>query len=154
MKTKRTIRNCPLPVFRQVCPKTWESLTPTDQASVRHCAQCDQNVYLCSTDKETLGHARAGHCVAREIPDSSELPAMYVGQPTYVPPHTAEQDEALRLTHRERGINDALKNLRAIRSCPRCHYPSPSWRTDCRVCGCWMGRMSQGDGTKLDVPAD
>src|SRR5436305_13940628 len=94
LKTKRTIRNCPLPVFRQVCPREWEQLALTEDASVRHCAQCNQDVYLCSTDDETLNHARAGHCIARLIPDASELPKMYVGQPKYVPPTTPEPEEA------------------------------------------------------------
>jgi hypothetical protein len=145
VKTKQTIRNCPLPVFRQQCPRQWEELTPTDDTSVRHCGQCNQHVYLCSTDEETLSHARAAHCIARVIPDESELPPMYLGQPKYVPPTTPEQEEALRLTHRERGIDDALKNLSAPRSCPRCRYPAPSWRTSCRVCGFPLGRL-QADG--------
>jgi hypothetical protein len=141
VKTKRTIRNCPLPVFRRVCPQQWDALTPTDRPSVRHCGHCGKDVYLCIDDGETLSHARAGHCVAREIPDASDLPTMYLGQPKYVPPTTPEQEEALRLTHRERGIDDALKNLRSPRSCPKCGYPSPGWRTRCRVCGLEIGRL-------------
>ena len=129
VKTNRTIRNCPLPVFRRVCPQQWAALAPTDQPLIRYCGQCNQNVYFCSNDEETLAHARAGHCIARELPDHSELPVMYVGEPKNVPPITPEQEEALRLKHRESGIDDALKNLRSKRSCPRCHYPSPSWRT-------------------------
>jgi predicted amidophosphoribosyltransferase len=139
VKTKRTVRNCPLPVFRRVCPQQWEALTPTDHASVRFCGQCNQNVYLCSSDEETLSHARAGHCVAREIPDASELPAMYIGQPKHVPPATPEQEEAERRTNRERWIDDALKNLRSPHACPQCHYPVPAWRTRCRVCGLVLG---------------
>jgi hypothetical protein len=91
VRTKQTIRNCPLPIFRQVCPQKWEALAPTGDAGVRHCGQCDQQVFLCSTAEETLNHARAGHCVAREIPDSSELPTMYLGRPRNVPPWTPEQ---------------------------------------------------------------
>ena len=154
MKTRRTIRNCPLPVvrralrdFQRVCPQQWEALTPTDQPSVRHCGQCDHDVYLCSNDEETLSHARAGHCVAREIPDESELPRVYVvGRPKHVPPGTPEQEEALRLTQREHGIDNALRNLSAPRSCPRCHYPAPSWRTNCRVCGFAVGVLREGGG--------
>ena len=154
MKTKRTIRNCPLPVFRRVCPREWEQLTPTEDASVRHCGQCNQNVYLCRTDHETLSHARAGHCIARVIPDESELPVMYLGRPKHVPPTTPEQEEALRQTQRERGIDDALKNLNAPRACPRCHYPLQSWRTSCRVCGLEVGRLRKGDrsGASLEQP--
>ena len=144
MKTNRTIRNCPIPVFRRVCPQQWEALTQTDQPNVRYCEQCNQNVFLVSTDEETLSHARAGHCIAREIPDASELPAIYVGQPKSSPPHTVEQEEALRLTHRERGIDDSLKNLDSPRFCPRCHYPAPNWRMSCRVCGLEIGRVRGG----------
>src|SRR6187551_755159 len=81
-----------------------EELMLANQASVRHCEQCDQD--------GTLNHARAGLCIARVIPDESELPVMYLGQP---------KDE--------RGIDDALEKLPAPRACPRCHYPAPSWRT-------------------------
>ena len=88
MKTKRTIRNCLLPIFRQVCPKQWDALTPTEDAGVRHCGECKQHVYLCLTDEETLDHARAGHCVARVIPDESELGSMILGRPKHVPPTT------------------------------------------------------------------
>jgi hypothetical protein len=139
----RTIRNCPLPIFRRVCPERWEKLTPTGDATVRHCDQCNQEVYLCTTDEQTLSHARAGHCIAREIPDESEVPGIYLGRPKYVPPTTPRQEEALRLSRREDGIKDALKNVRSPRSCPRCHYPAPSWRTVCRVCGEHIGRMHE-----------
>ena len=121
-------------------------MTPTGDTSVRHRRHCNQHVYLCSTDEETLRHARAGHCIARVIPDESELPVTYLGQPKYVPPTTLEQEEARRLTHRERSIDDALKNLNAPRSCPRCHYPSPSWRSSCRVCGFGLGPLPDDRG--------
>ena len=135
VKTNRTVRNCPLPVFRKVCPRTWDALTPTTQSTVRHCQQCNQSVYLCVSDEETLDHAKAGHCIARELPDNSELPVMYLGQPRVQPVPTPEQDEALRRLHRERGIDDALKNVNATRACAECGFPFPSWRSRCRVCG-------------------
>jgi hypothetical protein len=142
MKTTRSIRNCPLPVFRMVCPRKWEALTPTGDPAVRHCGQCNQDVYFCTADEQTLTHARAGHCIAREIPDDSDLPGIYLGRPTHVPKPTPEEVEAQRLSQREEGIKDALKNLNAPRSCPRCHYPAPSWRTVCRVCGLHIGRAT------------
>lgn len=83
--------------------------------------------------------------MAREIPDSSELPVMYLGEPKYVPP-TPEQEEALRLESRERAIDDALKNISSPRCCPRCHYPAPNWRKTCRVCGKEIGRVRKGGG--------
>lgn len=135
-----TIRNC-LPMLRLVCPQRWEALAPTEEAQVRHCDQCDRRVHLCSTDEETIAHARAGHCIAREMPDASELPHVYVGQPVGVPPVTPQQEEALRVRLRERGVDDAIRNARrSSRCCPRCSYPAPDWRVDCRVCGFKIGR--------------
>jgi hypothetical protein len=58
MKTRRTIRNCPLPVFRRVCPQQWDALAPTEQPSVRHCDHCSQNAYLCYSEEETLTRSR------------------------------------------------------------------------------------------------
>lgn len=141
VRTARTIRNC-LPVFRVVCPQRWESLAPTDELGVRHCGQCDQQVHFCTTDAETVAHAQAGHCIAREMPDSSEMRAVYVGQPVGLPPETPQQAEARRLMLRERGVDDAIKNARSSsRCCPQCQYPAPDWRVSCRVCGFEFGRV-------------
>ncbi|MDR3637829.1 MAG: hypothetical protein P4L84_28745 [Isosphaeraceae bacterium] len=146
MKTTRPIRNCP-PVFRFVCPKRWEALTPTEERGVRHCGQCDQRAYLCATDEETVTHARAGHCIAREMPDAFELPRVYVGQPAGLPPVTPQQEEARRAMLRERGVDDAIKNAqRSSRCCARCKYPAPDWRVECRVCGFEMGRAAAAGG--------
>ena len=140
MQTTRTIRNC-LPVFRLVCPQRWEGLTPTDQPAVRHCGHCDRQAYLCSTDADTIAHAHAGHCIAREMPDASELPHVYVGQPVGQPQITPQQEEARRAMLRERGVDDAIKNAqRSSRCCPRCRFPAPDWRVACRVCGFEIGR--------------
>jgi hypothetical protein len=141
MKTQLTIRNC-LPAFRFVCPQRWESLTPTEQGWTRHCSQCNRQVYLCTSDEQTIAHARAGNCIAREIPDGSELPHIYVGQPSGLPATTPEQERALEISHRERGIDDAIKNAqRSSRCCPRCQYPAPDWRVACRVCGFELERV-------------
>lgn len=142
MQTARTIRNC-LPVFRAVCPQQWDALAPTEDPGIRHCGGCDQRVYFCETDAETQAHARAGHCIAREMPDSSEVRAVYLGLARELPPETPEQAEAGRRRHRERGIDDAIKNTgRSSRSCPGCHYPAPDWRVACRVCGYEFGRVA------------
>jgi hypothetical protein len=144
--TTRTIRNCPT-VFRLVCPQRWEALTPTEEPGVRHCGRCDQRVYICSSDEEAVTHARAGHCIAREMPDASELPRVYVGQPVGLPPVTSQQEEARRVMLRERGVDDAIKNARrSSRCCPRCKYPAPDWRVECRVCGFEMGRAVAAGG--------
>ncbi len=152
MRTTTTIRNC-LPVFRLVCPQRWEDLTPTNEPGVRHCVQCDQRVYRCATDAETIAHARAGHCIAREMPDASEMRAVYVGRPVGVPPETPPQAEARRRTLRERGVDDAIRNARiSSRSCPLCDYPAPDWRVSCRVCGFEFGRVATGGGRDAAPP--
>lgn len=145
MRTTKTVRNC-LPVFRMVCPQQWDALTPTGEPGVRHCGGCDRRVYLCETDAETQAHARAGHCIARELPDASEVRAVYLGLARELPPETPEQAEAGRRRLRERGIDDAIKNAgRSSRSCPECQYPAPDWRVSCRVCGFEFGRVASGD---------
>lgn len=139
MKTRLTIRNC-APMFRFQCPELWSELTPTQQVGVRHCAVCDADVYICTSDEETIEHARAGHCIAREIPDETELPAVVVGMPDDPPLFTARQREAARWSMREGGIDDSIKNVDSERACPQCKYPAPWWRATCRVCGFPMGR--------------
>ena len=141
MKTRKTIRNCSVKGFDYVCPQEWNALQPTNDETQRLCIECNEIVYLCVTDNETLSHARAGHCIAREIPDDSELPAMYLGRPTNPPPITVSHERALEWTGRERGIDDSLRNIDAQRCCPTCNYPSPDWRKTCRVCGFEMGRV-------------
>lgn len=143
MKTNTTIRNC-LPVFSFRCPKVWENLAPTEDETVRHCTECDQNVHLCTTDEETLVHARAGHCIARQLPDESELVEMWLGRMDVekVDLGTPEQIAAAEWTGRERGINDSLRNIDSPRSCPQCNYPAPTWRVACRVCGFEFGRAT------------
>lgn len=73
MKTTNTIRNCDKQ-FHFVCPQKWGELQETEDKTKRFCDKCEQTVYFCITDDETRKHARAGHCIAREIPDTSELP--------------------------------------------------------------------------------
>jgi hypothetical protein len=128
------------------CPRRWEELTPSDEPTVKHCSACDQLVFFCVTDEETIAHAKAGHCIARELPDESELPHTYLGQPQEVPPVTEQQDRAERLMLRERGIDDSIKNAQSSsRCCPRCQYPAPNWRKTCRICGFEMGRVLNRD---------
>ena len=141
METTRTIRNC-LPQFRFTCPKRWDELTPTGDAAIRHCDQCDRAVYFCTTDEETIAHARAGDCIAREMP--VDVGRVVIGRPAEVQPPTPEQLEARRVKIRERGVDDAIHNAAtATRSCPRCQYPAPDWRLSCRVCGFEFGRVPE-----------
>src|SRR5215471_13288817 len=107
MKKKLTIRNCPT-TFRFQCPRLWDELAETHSPDVRHCAQCDQDVYLCTTAAETTKHAKAGHCIARQIPDGKTPPML--GRPQYVP-------------------TGSIKTVNLDRPCPRCSYPVSQWRS-------------------------
>ena len=148
MKTHKTIRNCPTRWFERICPLKWEALERTAEDTQRFCGSCDRLVYLCSTDEETLEHARAGHCIAREIPDESEMPEMYLGEPVDPSPTTESQEKAFGWAMRERGIDDALKNMGAPRACPECSYPVQTWRSECRVCGYEIGRVRRSDAAE------
>lgn len=120
----------------------------TADSAVRHCDRCGNDVYLCTTDEATISHARAGHCIAREVPDNTELPHFVIGRPTELPKFTPAQEEAQRWNRRESGIDDAIRNAQdAPRTCPQCGYPAQAWRKTCRVCGYEMGRVivSPGD---------
>ena len=145
MTATQTIRNC-LPMFRVVCPKSWDALAATDDPAVRHCGRCDRAVHYCTTDAETIAHARAGNCIAREMPDVSGMRYVTIGTPSRPPPPppTPEVIAERSWLRRERGIDDAIENAqRATRACPECAYPAPDWRVACRVCGFAFGRVSR-----------
>jgi hypothetical protein len=145
MKTQNTIRNCP-PEFRDACSKKWDDLQPTDDPDVRHCTLCSQSVYFCKTDQETIDHARAGHCIARLTPDSSELPPKIsaFGRTNKVfeaPKPSASQLEAQAWAMRESGITDFVQDTSvAGRNCPSCGFPVPGARKRCHVCKMEIGR--------------
>lgn len=50
--------------FTFECPQRWDTLQITDTEAVRHCSECDQEVYYCHNVSEACDHAAAGHCVA------------------------------------------------------------------------------------------
>ena len=88
MKTKLTIRNCESTFLFQ-CPKNWSELSPTASAGVRHCNVFDRNVFFCKTDEETTEHAKAGHCIARELPDEKDFRTHTLASPRtcqFLPP--------------------------------------------------------------------
>lgn len=140
MRTERTVRNCAVRM-KFVCPKTWDELQPTTEPNVRHCPQCDESVYYCATDAETIAHARAGHCIARERPHRCELPSVILGRAAPLE-RTAEQQAAARLARREHGIDTLLQGRveGCSRDCLACRYPVPGFRRSCYVCGFEVGR--------------
>jgi hypothetical protein len=119
----------------------WDELTETDSSEVRHCSNCNSHVYFCGTDEETIKHAKAGHCIAREIPVEWELGRIVLGRPNEPIVDNPQQTIAREWFLRERGIDDAIKNADSDRLCPQCNYPAPRWRATCRVCGFEMGRV-------------
>lgn len=65
------------------CPRSWESLNPTNEADVRYCEQCQQNVTLCSSPDEFVRLGNAGQCVA--VPNAKsfdKLQPHFLGRPS------------------------------------------------------------------------
>jgi uncharacterized protein (TIGR02996 family) len=59
------VANCPASngwAFR--CPKTWDSLAPTDEPDIRICHDCKSPVFYCHTVEEARQFASAGQCIA------------------------------------------------------------------------------------------
>jgi uncharacterized protein (TIGR02996 family) len=56
------IEGCPAFDFR--CPKRWDALALTDQATVRHCGTCAKHVHYFENVDDAREAAREGHCVA------------------------------------------------------------------------------------------
>jgi uncharacterized protein (TIGR02996 family) len=52
--------------FEYRCPQRWDTLQTTDNAAVRHCSQCQRNVYYCRSFQEVRRRADAGQCVAMD----------------------------------------------------------------------------------------
>jgi uncharacterized protein (TIGR02996 family) len=61
--TRTAIEKCDSP-FKFQCPTAWESLTSTDDATIRHCSTCDQAVFFCTTLSQVRVHGKAKRCVA------------------------------------------------------------------------------------------
>jgi uncharacterized protein (TIGR02996 family) len=50
--------------FEYRCPQRWDTLLPTDDSAIRHCPQCQRNVYYCGSEQDAHRLADAGECVA------------------------------------------------------------------------------------------
>ena len=132
MKTENRVRNCG-DQFKFICPKKWDQLQATGEEGVRHCGACNQDVFYCRTDEETIRHAKAGHCIARETPDL--LDSVMVGMPADPVP---EREERCR---REAGIDVAIRHVReSTWECPGCGFPVADWADSCAVCEKVVGR--------------
>lgn len=78
--------------FHFTCPQLWNRLIPTNNDRVRHCPECNQDVYLALTEADMRRHGQQGHCIAVPVaqPDGeadSEGPHWMVGNamPPYGP---------------------------------------------------------------------
>jgi hypothetical protein len=131
METRRTIRNCEN-VFSYGCPRDWEKLESTGEASVRRCGFCKRNVHLCTTDAETILLAKKGEFIARETPvpypeggDCGEL----------------ERAKLSEGAAHEVRIDIALVDLKSPhRECPKCGWPVANRKKQCAVCKFEIGR--------------
>ena len=56
--------------FHFKCPQLWSRLQPTPAESVRHCPECDRDVYLALTEEDFRRHSEDGWCIA--VPVSRE----------------------------------------------------------------------------------
>jgi uncharacterized protein (TIGR02996 family) len=50
--------------FEYRCPQRWDTLQATEDPAVRHCPECQRNVYYCRDAQEAHELADAGECVA------------------------------------------------------------------------------------------
>jgi hypothetical protein len=110
----------------------------------RYCKQYERNIHFCALDEETLFYAEQDYCVARERPDSHELPAMYIGESNLAKIQESHlKTEALAWSKRENEIDETLKNIAfSTRKCNQCNYPAPNWRMSCKVCGNHIGKVN------------
>jgi hypothetical protein len=60
------------PSINYRCPRWWLKLVPTEVATVRYCTECQEPVYLYTTEEELASHIQANHCVARHVELSDE----------------------------------------------------------------------------------
>ena len=64
-------------LFEFACPMYWGGLQETDDPAVRHCDQCQQDVYFTSTAQELIERSSRGQCVAvmmeSEVPDANDI---------------------------------------------------------------------------------
>jgi uncharacterized protein (TIGR02996 family) len=79
------IENC-LFHIEFLCPKRWEALKATGQATVRFCESCKKNVYYCHSLMDARLHVVEDECVAIDSrlirppgPLISEPPSYYMG---------------------------------------------------------------------------
>ena len=81
VKRQRKVRWVVECVFHYQCPRRWENLVPTGNPDVRHCGQCDRDVYFCDDKESFMAHVGAGHCIATLLTDGQGPGQVIVGEP-------------------------------------------------------------------------
>src|SRR4051812_43774814 len=66
-RQKRDYRRTGSLHFEFVCDRRWEDLRATDDAAVRYCEGCEQNVHYCDTITAARNHTLEGHCVPVDL---------------------------------------------------------------------------------------
>ena len=69
------VRNCPIKLSFE-CPRTWSSLTLTEQPDARICLHCKRRVYLCADIDEARARGKNGDCIAYADPNAG----MFLGE--------------------------------------------------------------------------
>ena len=121
-----TVRNCD-EIFKFKCPLDWSDLQETEEQKIKFCNQCENNVFLCETDEETIEHAKQGHCIARVTFNIKK--ELTIGQ-TKLDPSEVIAENRIR---REEAVTKAL-NLEGENTCNRCFYPIEKGSSDCQIC--------------------
>ncbi len=71
--------------FQYACPNRWETLSPTLEAGVRYCADCQRKVYFCDTAESVAQRILTGDCITvpQRVTDSvrRELTEYCTGMP-------------------------------------------------------------------------
>jgi hypothetical protein len=72
MKKSRADIICKQVNIPSPCPMEWKNLTVGRNRKQRLCTSCDETVYLCLTEAESIENTRLGRCIA--IPKTGFLP--------------------------------------------------------------------------------
>ena len=71
------IKNCQI---KYRCKKTWDTLTVTNDSTVRYCNDCDRGVHYCNNPEELLHAMKNDWCVAIEVENlNDEKPYLLLG---------------------------------------------------------------------------
>lgn len=68
--------------FRFKCPQVWDRLLPAAGEGVRHCLECERDVYLALTEEDVRKHSDEGRCIA--VPVLQKNSAGDTNEPEYL----------------------------------------------------------------------